>query len=369
MPRILNLFCVFFICFIASPVNKINAEEDICQPTKIETITEANKEYTYEKKLVKQDINGECLYRNTKITERAYYSNNKTKYLLVKEYNSKKKLVKQTYKTYTSNGKKTYYKKKINYSNGQAKQRLIYLYHTNEVWKSYSNLKYKKVKSKSYKNYRILVKRKSNKNRISTNKYYFNKKGQLKSNKNGSAYRKYYKYFSNNKVSRYYKYKYNKSGKLKRITYKYYKNNKPKSQLDKEVDLIITLTNAERKKQGLKTLSRKSKLMKGSKIRAKELKSCFAHKRLNKEKKCGSRSYVTIFPEVGYKNMRYGENAAYRTTGSIKGSGKAIYKQWYNSSGHYKLMTNKNMNHIGVGLYYDKSSQTLYAIQLFGGNK
>lgn len=157
-----------------------------------------------------------------------YYSNSKHKDKISKTYYSNEKTQTLTQTKYNSSGNKTYHKKKLYYQNGKTKQSKAYSNYSKGTWRTYKGIDYRKVGNKVYKKNKTITKRKATGIKTDKKKYTYNKKGNLKSTKNGNAYRKHYTYFSNNKVKKYWKHKYTNLGKLKRITYKYYSKNKPK---------------------------------------------------------------------------------------------------------------------------------------------
>lgn len=100
-------------------------------------------------------------------------------------------------------------------------------------YKGSSKSYYKKITTKKYKNgkrkYREYAFRNAKGVRTQTKRYYYNYKGQLKSNNNGRAKRIVYYYYSNNKVRSRTTHNYNYRGKLKNKKVKYYTGNKPKA--------------------------------------------------------------------------------------------------------------------------------------------
>ncbi|WP_084246912.1 CAP domain-containing protein [Rummeliibacillus stabekisii] len=112
------------------------------------------------------------------------------------------------------------------------------------------------------------------------------------------------------------------------------------SQFEKQV---ITLTNAERAKEGLPALQADTKLMGSAKAKSKDMadKNYFDHT---------SPTYGSPFDQMKSLGITYksaGENIA-------KGqkTPEEVVKAWMNSEGHRANIMNKNYTHIGVG--YDE---------------
>lgn len=154
-----------------------------------------------------------------------YHDNDKIYSIITNSYYSNGKYKVRTTKKWNQSGQRTYDYKRVNNSNGKARNIRVYSNYYKGIYRKRITTVYRTNARKSYHEYII---RDSKGSRISVKKYYFNKRGQLKSNSNGNAYYKYYTYFSNNKVAKYYKYKYTSKGKKHRTYYKYYSNNKPK---------------------------------------------------------------------------------------------------------------------------------------------
>ncbi|UQW96209.1 CAP domain-containing protein [Rummeliibacillus sp. G93] len=109
------------------------------------------------------------------------------------------------------------------------------------------------------------------------------------------------------------------------------------SQFEKQV---ITLTNAERAKEGLPALQADTKLMGSAKAKSKDMadKNYFDHT---------SPTYGSPFDQMKSLGITYksaGENIA-------KGqkTPEEVVKAWMNSEGHRANIMNKNYTHIGVG--------------------
>lgn len=113
-----------------------------------------------------------------------------------------------------------------------------YRSHYSEFYKK-TTVKY--AKNKKRKELEVIIKNKNSKNKV-VYKYYYNKVGQLKSNKYGNSYKNTYYYFNNDKVSKKVIQKYNKKGKFikkkQRIITKPYKKNRPKKYIKKNTKVI-----------------------------------------------------------------------------------------------------------------------------------
>lgn len=118
---------------------------------------------------------------------------------------------------------------------------------------------------------------------------------------------------------------------------------------------IIRLTNVERNKAGLKTLSVNSKGASGSALRAKETATLFDHTRPN-----GTKFYTAFNFTCNYM----GENIGCQPNMTAE----SIVNAWMNSSGHRANILNSHYTSISVGLYLDiDSDSVMYAVQNFFG--
>ena len=118
---------------------------------------------------------------------------------------------------------------------------------------------------------------------------------------------------------------------------------------------IIRLTNVERNKAGLKTLSVNSKGASGSAVRAKETATLFDHTRPN-----GTKFYTAFNFTCDYM----GENIGCQPNMTAE----SIVNAWMNSSGHRANILNSHYTSISVGLYLDiDSDSVMYAVQNFFG--
>lgn len=159
---------------------------------------------------------------------KSYHSNKK-----VKQYNryyrssSKNVMTKRLMTSYRSNGKWSKNSDARYYSNGRYNTIKESTYNTKNkktkyVYKKYhTNGKYKQVKDTRYrsngKKSKYYLKNYNKKGKYtSVTTYTYNKKGQLKSNKYGKAYKSYKKYNSRGRLQKKTNYKYNKKGKAKK---------------------------------------------------------------------------------------------------------------------------------------------------------
>jgi len=107
---------------------------------------------------------------------------------------------------------------------------------------------------------------------------------------------------------------------------------------------VVELTNAERKKQGLKPLTLDEKLSKVARTKSQDMKdnNYFDH---------NSPTYGSPFDMM----KKFG--ITYRTAGENIAKGQKtpqeVVKAWMNSEGHRKNIMNPNFTHIGVGYVKD----------------
>ena len=134
-------------------------------------------------------------------------------------------------------------------------------------------------------------------------------------------------------------------------------------QEQKIIDEVVRLSNAERKKAGLRELRGDAEAMNAASRRSSELEDSFSHTRPN------GRSFDTVFREYGVKpHQWWGENIYYASGHHVANntfSGAEAVKWWMNSQGHRANILNDDYTHIGVGVY--KSGNTIYLTQLFIG--
>jgi len=119
---------------------------------------------------------------------------------------------------------------------------------------------------------------------------------------------------------------------------------------------IVSQTNAERRKAGLRDLSIDNELTAAANQRARELVSRFSHTRPD------GRSYETVLREChvsAYKS--WGENILY----NMSEDPADAMRSWMNSSGHRANILGRDFTHIGVGVY--RSGGKVYVVQLFLG--
>ena len=119
-----------------------------------------------------------------------------------------------------------------------------------------------------------------------------------------------------------------------------------------DVQVVLDLTNKERKKAGLGTLTLSDELCKIADVRAKEIVKSFSHTRPN------GTSCFTVLKENGITYRTAGENLAYGQK-----TASAVMNGWMNSSGHKANILNKNYGKIGIA-YYNLNG-VKYWVQLF----
>lgn len=117
---------------------------------------------------------------------------------------------------------------------------------------------------------------------------------------------------------------------------------------------VLEHVNKERRSRGLAPLTLSTKLCAAADIRAKELLVSVSHTRPD-----GS-PYHTV---LGSPKVYMAENAA-----AGQSSAERVVQSWMESQGHRDNILNPNMKILGVGYYYDDSSEYLYHwIQIFMG--
>ena len=120
-------------------------------------------------------------------------------------------------------------------------------------------------------------------------------------------------------------------------------------------DEVLKLTNNERKKAGLSTLSWGSSTASASETRVKELVEKYSHTRPN-----GSEWKTTLkIPDGNYA----GENIA---AGAGVPSPSTVVAAWMASPSHKANILNKNYKYLSVGIVFDQnSSNKIYWAQIF----
>ena len=126
--------------------------------------------------------------------------------------------------------------------------------------------------------------------------------------------------------------------------------------IERMINDVVRLTNAERVKAGLPALSYNSTLEKGAMIRAQEIIQSFSHTRPD-----GSKFY-TVF-EGGYAYSAIGENlaAGFNTAASVVDG-------WMNSDGHRANILKEAYTQIGIGIKKDAEGR-IYWVQIFANPK
>lgn len=130
----------------------------------------------------------------------------------------------------------------------------------------------------------------------------------------------------------------------------------PQAQASDYAGGIINLTNAERRKAGLRDLSLDPELMAATSLRARELEKSFSHNRPD------GRPYDTVLRELRVKSYSsWGENILQNMS---ENPADAV-TQWMNSSGHRANILKSEFTHIGVGVH--RSGGKTYVVQIFVG--
>ncbi|TKD72590.1 hypothetical protein FBF83_00730 [Pseudalkalibacillus hwajinpoensis] len=119
---------------------------------------------------------------------------------------------------------------------------------------------------------------------------------------------------------------------------------KQSGEISKEVQQVIDLTNAERRKQGLSNLKAMPSLSDVAQEKSRDMqqKNYFSHT---------SPTYGSPFDmmrDFGVDFNTAGENIA-----QGQQTPEAVVDAWMKSEGHRKNIMNKNFTHIGVGLAQD----------------
>lgn len=116
---------------------------------------------------------------------------------------------------------------------------------------------------------------------------------------------------------------------------------------------VVRLTNAERVKKGLQSLSIDVAVTAAAIVRTKELPLSTTHERPD------GRRCFTALDEAGYNYRTAGENlaAGYKTPSEVVDG-------WMNSEGHRENILNDQFGHIGVGVEMDENGR-LYWLQMF----
>ena len=113
------------------------------------------------------------------------------------------------------------------------------------------------------------------------------------------------------------------------------------SELAEFAEQVAVLVNKERTANGLQPVKVSPKLSNAANVRARELKENFSHTRPD------GTSCFTAMDEEGIKYSSAAENIAYGQK-----SPESVMNAWMNSSGHRANILNKNMQYIGVGVFY-----------------
>ena len=120
---------------------------------------------------------------------------------------------------------------------------------------------------------------------------------------------------------------------------------------------VLTLVNAERKKEGKAPLAMDAKLREAAKVRAEEIsrEGHFSHERPDRS------FFFSIYDEFNISYAFQGENIAMGY-----GTPAAVMEGWMNSEGHRENILTDEYSAIGIGCY--KKEGNIYWVQLFGGN-
>ena len=118
---------------------------------------------------------------------------------------------------------------------------------------------------------------------------------------------------------------------------------------------ILTLTNAEREKEGLVPLVWDNTLAHCADIRAAELPLLTKEQNVNHLRPDGTKWY-TVNEDIMYaENISYGQASA-----------QEVFDAWVSSDSHYKNMMNPDYRTIGVSLYITEDGYVYYWIEEFG---
>ena len=136
-----------------------------------------------------------------------------------------------------------------------------------------------------------------------------------------------------------------------------------RADLDEAAKTITEFTNAFRKKNDLKPVTRNETLAKAAKKFGEYLakESVFGHR-------AGGTTPSQRVEAVGYEYCSVRENLAYHfdTFGfSAKKLAKASVDGWINSPGHRANLLAEDVNETGVGVVQDKESGRYFSVQLF----
>ena len=118
---------------------------------------------------------------------------------------------------------------------------------------------------------------------------------------------------------------------------------------------IVRLTNDERTKNGMDALESVGEIQSAADTRAKEIVTNFSHTRPD------GTSFVTA---ISGKYAHFGENIA-RYSGNV--TAEEFVSMWMNSDSHRANILG-DYTGIAVGVYYNKDTDTTYAVQLFVKN-
>lgn len=129
-----------------------------------------------------------------------------------------------------------------------------------------------------------------------------------------------------------------------------------KSDVSQQAQDVLSLVNAERKKQGLNalTLSEKLTAVANEKARDMSVNNYFSHT---------SPTYGSPFQMMQQYGIRYktaGENIA-----AGQATAEAVMRDWMNSSGHRANILNAEYTEIGIG-YYNAGSRPYWVQEFIG---
>ena len=119
---------------------------------------------------------------------------------------------------------------------------------------------------------------------------------------------------------------------------------------------VVNLSNAERRRAGLRDLVIDNEAMAAAALRARELERVFSHNRPD------GRGWDTVLREYNVRSYnRWGENILY----NMSSNAADAVTQWMNSPGHRANILNGNFTHIGAGVH--QSGGRTYVVQIFIG--
>jgi len=109
---------------------------------------------------------------------------------------------------------------------------------------------------------------------------------------------------------------------------------------------VVELVNKERAKENLPPLQMSASLRESARVRAKEIVNSWGHNRPDGK---SFSSVIKLSYCIACENLAAGQRTP-----------EAVVKGWMNSPGHAKNIMNPKLTHIGVGCYYDSSSNYKY---------